>query len=116
MSKMHKNHFNPMSLRCAIDEASRIEGLPSDAKPSTAMLAQGEKSGDAGSVWPNQSPRRHLPAYRARSIGGKTSANHAIASSRAKANCAVQARSAEFGRGMAAYSVLTNGPAINEFT
>jgi len=103
VSKMHKNQFDLMPLRCAIDEAPRIDGLPSDVKTSTAMLDEAEKLHGADRFWLVESPRRHLTAYRAQGIGRMTSANHAIASSRAKARGAAQARGAELQRGMAAH-------------
>ncbi|WP_456745074.1 hypothetical protein [Bradyrhizobium sp. USDA 4354] len=103
VSKMYKNQCDLMPLRCAIDEAPRIDGMPSDVKTSTAMLAEAKKLRGADKFWLVQSPRRHRPAYRAQGIGRMTSANHAIASSRAKARGAVQARGAELRRGIAAH-------------
>ncbi|WP_271585732.1 NodY [Bradyrhizobium sp. CCBAU 53415] len=104
VSKMHKNQYDLMPLRCAIYEAPRIEGLPSDVKASTAMLDEAEKlRGGADRFWIVQSPRRHLPAYFAQDIGRMTSANHAIASSRAKAQGAVHSRSAALRRVKAAH-------------
>ncbi|WP_439360573.1 hypothetical protein [Bradyrhizobium sp. DASA03007] len=102
VSKMHKNQFDLMPLRYAIDEAPRIDSLRSDVKTSTAMLDETEKLHGADRFSVVQSPRRHLPAYLARGIGLMTSANCAIASSRAKAHGAMQARGAELRRGMAA--------------
>lgn len=101
-SKMHKNQFDLMPLRCAIDEAPRIEGQPSDLKTSTAMLDEAEKLRGADRFWLVRSPRRLLPGYLAQGIGRMTSANHAIASSQAKANGALWARGAEL-QGMAAH-------------
>ncbi|WP_245471261.1 NodY [Bradyrhizobium genosp. SA-3] len=72
VSKMHKNQFDLMPLRCAIDEAPRIDGLPSDVKTSTAMLDEAEKRRGADRFWLVQSLRRHLPAYRAQGIGRVT--------------------------------------------
>ncbi len=103
VSKMHKNQFDLMPLRCAIDEAPHIDGLPSDVETSTAMLDEAEDFRGADRFWLVQSPRRPFPADRAQGIGRMTSANHAIASSRAKAHGAVQARGAELRRGMAAH-------------
>ncbi|WP_245283356.1 hypothetical protein [Bradyrhizobium sp. WSM2793] len=100
---MHKNQFDLMPLRCAIDEAPHIDGLPSDVETSTAMLDEAEDFRGADRFWLVQSPRRPFPADRAQGIGRMTSANHAIASSRAKAHGAVQARGAELRRGMAAH-------------
>ncbi|WP_245473433.1 hypothetical protein [Bradyrhizobium zhanjiangense] len=97
---MRKNQFDLMPLRYAIDEALRIDSLPSDVETSIAMLDEAEKLHGADRFWVVQSPRRHLPAYLAQGIGLMTSANCAIASS--KAYGTVQARGAELRRGMAA--------------
>ncbi len=102
VSKM-KNQCDLMPLGSAIDEAPRIEGLPADVKTSTEMLDEAEKLRAADRIWLVHSPHRHLPAYLARGIGRMTSANHEIASSRAKAHGAVQARSAALRGGMAAH-------------
>ncbi|SCB55345.1 NodY protein [Bradyrhizobium shewense] len=103
VSKMYKDQYDLMPLGCAIDEARRIEGLPVDVKMSTAMLDEAEKHRGAERFWLVQSPRRHLPGYLAQRIGRMTSANHEIASSRAKVHGAVQARSAALRRVMAAH-------------
>lgn len=55
------------------------------------MLDDAAKLPGADMFWLVQSPRRHLPGYLAQGIGRVTSANHGIASSRAKAHGAVQA-------------------------
>ncbi|UQR61297.1 hypothetical protein LRP30_30715 [Bradyrhizobium sp. C-145] len=103
VSKMHKKKFGLMPLRYAIDEAPRIDSLPSDVITSTAMLDEAEKLRSADRFWMVQSPRWHLAAYRAQGIGRMTSANHAIVSSRAKARGAMQARGAGLRQGMAAH-------------
>ncbi|WP_225142020.1 MULTISPECIES: hypothetical protein [unclassified Bradyrhizobium] len=100
---MDKNQCDLMAFRCAIDEAPRIEDLPSDVKASTAMLDEAAKLRGADRLSPVQSPRRHLSAYLAQGFGRIKSANHAISSSRAKAHGAVQARSAALRRVIAAH-------------
>ncbi|WP_456840500.1 hypothetical protein [Bradyrhizobium sp. USDA 4486] len=96
---MHKNQCDLMPLGCAIDQAPRIESLPADVETSTAMLDEAEKLRGADRFWLVQSSRPHLPGYLAQVIGRMTSANHAIASSRAKARAP---RGAEL-RSMAAH-------------
>ncbi|WP_407114408.1 hypothetical protein [Bradyrhizobium sp. LMG 9283] len=103
VSKMYKYQFDLMPLRCAIDEARRIDGVPSDVKTSTAMLDEAEELHGADRFWLVQSPRRHLPACLAQRLGRMTSANHAIASSRAKVRGAEQVRGAGLRRGMAVH-------------
>ncbi|MBB4423736.1 hypothetical protein GGD66_002280 [Bradyrhizobium sp. CIR48] len=90
VSKMHMRQFDLMPLGCGVDEAPCIEGLPADVKTSTAMLDEAEKLRGADRFGLVQSPRRHLPGYLAQGIGRMTSANHEIASSRAKAHAAVR--------------------------
>ncbi|WP_342734067.1 hypothetical protein [Bradyrhizobium sp. B117] len=112
---MYKNQCDLMPLGCAIDEAPRIEGLPADVKTSTEMLDEAEKLRGADRIWLVQSPHRHLPAYLAQCIGRMTSASHEIASSRAKAPGAVQARSAALRGPWQRISVLISGSATSEF-
>ncbi|QOZ11742.1 NodY [Bradyrhizobium sp. CCBAU 51765] len=115
VSKMYKNQCDLMPLGCAIDEAPRIEGLPADAKTSTEMLDEAEMLRGADRIWLVQLPHRHLPAYLAQGIGRMTSASHEIASSRAKAPGAVQARSAALRGAWQRISVLISGSATSEF-
>ncbi|SFN83928.1 hypothetical protein SAMN05216573_12351 [Bradyrhizobium sp. Rc3b] len=70
-SKM-QNQFDLMPLGWAIDDARRIEGLPSEVRTSTVMLDGGGKLRGADRVWLVQSPRRHLPGYLAQGIGRMT--------------------------------------------
>ncbi len=114
VSKMHKNQFDLMPLRYAIDEALRIDSLPSDVKTSIAMLDEAEKLHGADRFWVVQSPRRHLPAYLALGIGLMTSANCAIARRRRTARCkrGVPSSDGAWQRS----SVLISGSPSSEFT
>ncbi|WP_235885849.1 hypothetical protein [Bradyrhizobium niftali] len=113
---MYKNQCDLMPLGCAIDEAPRIEGLPADVKTSTEMLDEAEKLRGADRFWLVQSPRRHLPAYLAQGIVRMTSANHEIASSRAKALARCRRGVPRSEGAWQRISVLISGSATSEFS